>query len=78
MLKIKDNVDLKELEQFGFVIESYPTPVGQITCYTYKSGTRNVIRINAYSREIIITQSYAYLGVDVLFELICNDLVERV
>lgn len=78
MLKIKDNVDLKKLEEFGFVSESFPTPVGRIDCYTYKSGTRTVIRINAYSREIIITQSYAYSGVDVLFELICNDLVEKV
>ena len=77
MLKITDNVDLKGLCELGFTTEEVQTPVGQITCYTYKSGTRNVIRINAYSREIIITQSYAYLGVDILFELICNDFVER-
>lgn len=78
MLKIKDSVDLKLLEELGFTTEEVQTLVGTISCYTYKSCNRNVIRINSYSREIIFIQSYAYLGVDVLFDLISKNLVERI
>lgn len=51
MLKIKDNVDLKELEKFGFV------PINDV-CYEYiinesvdESGNENEISILVYRRD---------------------------
>lgn len=88
MLKIKDNVDLKELEQYGFIKEKVKTPIGDIECYSFKvSGVvrcvridnrRSVIKINPYTKQIIIEKSLDESIVDVLFNLIQAGLVEKV
>ena len=82
MLKIKDNVDLKELEKYGFKYEKmiygrerYYEP---ITCIdvTIKNTTkatslklRQVI-VNAYSIE--------HEAIELLYDLIKDGLVEKV
>ena len=82
MLKIKDNVDLKELEKYGFEYEKmmygrerYYEP---ITCIdvTVKNTTkasslklRQVI-VNAYSIE--------HEAIELLYDLIKDGLVEKV
>lgn len=38
MLKIKDNVDLKELEKFGFKKHQYQSPFGRVVCYIREDG----------------------------------------
>ena len=38
MLKIKDNVDLKELEKFGYQKIIYKNPLGSCVCYIKRSG----------------------------------------
>lgn len=78
-LKIRDDVDLKELEKFGFV--KYPK--GEIYHYCHKDGSLYGadlwIRHKPYSREIC----FAFDIVDketlcVLFDLISAGLVEKV
>ena len=78
MLKIKDNVDLKELEKFGFVkIEDE---------YIYRKGTTWEVLV------VIIKNKYIYVEreqpdwfgaiiedrLDILFDLIQAGLVEKV
>ena len=77
MLKIKDNVDLKELEKFGF---RYSDSEGR-----YKYRERNVdgvtcIWINAWNRRILYRQDKNYdTGCLLkLFDLIEAKLVEKV
>lgn len=79
MLKIKDNIDLKELEKFGFkgigcnyicnLIGSYPDDFIEI-------------QINKQDRELILCINTDYSIVDtelaVLYDLIQAGLVEKV
>ena len=75
MLKIRDNVDLKELEKFGFKIKG-----GMI--WKPKKGTWEVIelRVDPNSRLIVSTgiSDLFYTKEDTLFDLIKADLVEKV
>ena len=75
MLKIKDSVDLKTLEKYGFEYDEYTD------FYTHRY-------INKYNETVSTTvNSYRYIYTDSkrtnfhlvpLFELIVNGLVERV
>jgi hypothetical protein len=73
MLKIKDNVDLKELEKYGFIEQQ----VGMDNAYVkYRT-------IGLYEESIIIwldrrIQVKAIEILDTLYDLIKDDLVEKV
>lgn len=69
MLKIKDNVDLKELEKFGFVNEKF--------AYV-KSSFNNLVTI--YDDKIIDfrVMSSMHNDIDIIYDLIKADLVEKV
>lgn len=74
MLKIKDNVDLKELEKFGFKFDGW--------IYVYEQNEFTGVRINPINRKIGIYNS-ADIIIDkstltVIFDLIKADLVEKV
>ncbi len=81
MLKIKDNVDLKELEKYGFRKE--PTK-----SYYYKEIAEQIyIEVQIFSndlyikpREINIDAEHGSLfnSLDLLYDLIKADLVEKV
>lgn len=75
MLKIKNNIDLKELEKFGFKIKC-----GMI--WKPKKGTWEVIelRVDPNSRLLVSTgiSDLFYTKEDTLFDLIKADLVEKV
>lgn len=84
MLKIRDNVDLKELEKFGFkLIKDCLIPNGlkadKIDCYVKPDKNGNFhscctfIKCN-YSREITLP----IYDVDNLYDLIQAGLVEKV
>ena len=74
MLKIKDNVDLKELEKFGFELSgflSYQKRVQEVTI-TYKTG---------YNPELYLEKQKVYIvdkELDTIYDLIKADLVEKV
>ena len=77
MLKVKDNVDLKELENFGFEYNDYS---GQ-----YKICERNIdgatyIYINVWNRKILFRQdkSLDKECLNALYDLIKSDLIEKV
>lgn len=78
MLKIKDNIDLKELEKYGFFINGlldYTKRIGGVTvmCTTKNDKCRELYLF----RE---TES-AYIDgkdLDTLYDLIKADLVEKV
>ena len=81
MLKIKDNVDLKELEKYGFK----KTALMQDT-YTYhipspsKVGQNKDLHINKYGYMAIEMYGH-YYGMeipDIIYDLIKADLVEKV
>ena len=66
-LRIKDNVDLKELEKYGFKRKKY-----FYESYDYeKSG----VLIYEHSKEITTLVNY---DIDTLYDLIKADLVEKV
>ena len=82
MLKIKDNVDLKELEKYGFIFEK--------TYIYYRINNSEVIEIRVdeaskYNRiiRLYIDDSYfccftSRISFDLLYDLIKDGLVERV
>lgn len=74
MLKIKDNVDLKELEKYGFKLNS--DEEYQLT--VEKDNVRTIIVVE-YERTIYL-QSIGYVvqDIDILYDLIKADLVEKV
>ena len=71
MLKIKDNVDLKELEKFGFKYDDIFERYLLMNKY-YKS----VIDVIVQNNRLIILGTLERL--DILFDLIKADLVEKV
>lgn len=77
MLKIKDNVDLKELEKYGF------KPINYINQRTHKYAAImadkeiNVITIGE-DRVIHYNQMSVYSELDdIMFDLIKDDLIEK-
>lgn len=90
MLKIKDSVDLKELEKFGFKYEKkkYYIETARDLMYSETDGAvfpvnkRLAIYVNVNDRKIIITKNIVcwqnQSKVDVLFDLIQAGLVEKV
>ena len=72
MLKIKDNVDLKELEKFGFDIEQTKDEFDII--YGFDKG----LLFYKDSRIIILPWNNQDTALNVLYDLIKADLIEKV
>lgn len=75
MLKIKDNVDLKELEKYGFKNKLN-------MCWKPKKGTWEVIEIKVNLETKIIEfpglSDMFHTREDTLYDLIKADLVEKI
>ncbi len=72
MLKIKDNVDLKKLKKYGFLLDDnewYRIYVDRVYIY-----------VKPLSREILLKarNSVDFFDVTVIYNLIKDDLVENV
>ena len=82
MLKIKDNVDLKELEKFGFL--KWENGCGTIGYSKYfVRGSINIIEKdkefdNEYNNERVIKDNDVIHDVDIIYDLIQAGLVEKV
>ena len=90
MLKIKDNVDLKELEKYGIYLTPIETGTGRIVyqdeLWWFPSG----LMIDINSREILLhsgeygkvenTNEFIWTGkhTTILYDLIKDGLVEKV
>lgn len=77
MLRIKDNVDLKELEKFGF------KEFKQVYFYTIASNYGNVVELKVWKEDRTITLDIDYEeffteDIDVFYDLIQAGLVEKV
>lgn len=73
-LRIKDDVDLKELEKFGFI---YKDEIGQ---YVY-NVINEPLTINVWNRKFNITDYHtltANILIDKIYDLIQAGLVEKV
>ena len=84
MLKIKDNVDLKELEKYGFKKELWCGSMKPVDVYCKALNDINVkiaeIQISSEDREIILDyyeQRCTYMN-STIYDLIKADLVEKV
>lgn len=93
MLRIKSNVDLKKLEEFGFKAK-YDEDTGKVCAYQKKcekdvggllisiTETKSLIRIyRAFTRknaEWRINKYNDYFDIDTLYDLIQAGLVEKV
>ena len=77
MLKIRDDVDLKELEKFGFKIHSrFYTEFYRKELKT--SDNNAFIKVQPLTRQIIIDTGATFIEeVDVLYDLIKADLVVK-
>lgn len=71
MLKIKDNVDLKELEKFGF---RHSIDL----CYTKNVSDSETCFINISDRCIWFGSGGVSFHIDILFDLVQAGLVEKV
>ena len=74
MLKIRDDVDLKELEKFGFKADKYDL----FYEYHSKSNCKDIIMINMRNKKFGFYPSYNGKSYDVLYDLIQAGLVEKV
>ncbi len=91
MLKIKDNIDLKELEKFGFK-PKYDEDTGKVIAYQktnketeYEGLIVNIEKIKSqiriFKREKtgwVINKYNSYFDEDILYDLIQAGLVEKV
>ena len=78
MLKIRDNVDLKELEKFGFNINKH---YDLFTRYEYKPDSSTCLYIDEARVMSIFPTYYDKLSpkiMDKIFDLIQAGLVEKV
>lgn len=85
MLKIKDGINLKELEKFGFTYTENKCSMGDFSNYKKLIGGNIVLIIGARGRLMLadITEegNWTYIfsdGFDVLFDLFQAGLVEKV
>jgi len=72
MLKIKDNIDLKELEKFGFDLEQTKDEYDLI--WGFDSG----LLFYKDNRVIILPWNNQNTALNTLYDLIKADLVEKV
>lgn len=82
MLKIKDNVDLKELEKFGFMYWENGCGTTGYSKY-YVRGQITIIEKdkefeNKYIDERVIKENQIINDLDLLYDLIKAGLVEKV
>lgn len=78
MLKIKDNIDLKELEKFGFKFEegtTYIKEIDEITCIYVSECDLKCID---YVIDPLSNDKFIYDLTDTLYDLIQAGLVEKV
>lgn len=68
MLKIKDSVDLKELEKYGFKE------------LDKRYDNNNIINISKIDRVIDLYGGYTFHheGIEIIYDLIKDDLVEKI
>lgn len=84
MLKIKDSVDLKELEKYGFEKDCYykDSDVPTYRKVVYGDGKYAYLKIDIFpDREILIRGTLPPVCIDdldIIFDLIKDGLVEKV
>ena len=79
MLKIKDNVDLKELDKFGFEYKEYSLESSNYKFYDFTpNNSISVIQIEIISRLIYLNDNNKYDGLSKIYDLIQAGLVEKV
>ena len=76
MLKIKDNIDLKVLEKFGFVKDYYVDCSVYVYKFELETAYKEEIIIWENSREIQVVN--AIKSLTVLYKLIHANIVEKV
>jgi len=74
MLKIKDNVDLKELEKYGFIDEEKRHPMH---CYYSNHNLGSKICVGKINKKIWI-EYFADKELNIIYDLIKANLVEKV
>ena len=78
MLKIKDDVELEKLKEFGFTTNKYyPLSYVKKVYLCNENDDKNFYHINKKSRKIELTRLDGELD-DTLYDLIKADLVEKV
>lgn len=81
MLKIKDNVDLKELEKYGFQYceKAYVKEIKRASDQLFGLGEGKKIYVDGESRNISIGIGYCDTNIelDTIWDLIRDGLVER-
>ena len=78
MIKIKDDVDLEELKNFGFSTNKfYPLSYVKKVYLCNENDDKNFYHINKKSRKIELTRLDGELD-DTLYDLIQAGLVEKV
>lgn len=78
MLKIKDDVDLEELEKFGFSTNRYnPLSYVKKVYLCNEDDDKNFYHIDKKSRKIELTRLDGELD-DTLYDLITAGLVEKI
>ena len=79
MLKIKDDVDLEKLKDFGFVTSITYNPLSYVkkVYLNNENDDKNFYRISKSSRKIELTRLDGELD-DTLYDLIQAGLVEKI
>ena len=77
MLKIKDDVDLKELEKFGFVYHDDKESC-YYGCCENNDGFRHYFINNAKFISVYVITKKSLFDMDILYDLIQAGLVEKV
>ena len=79
MLKIKDNVDLRELEKFGFKLNGENSESYRVNIEDKHYYNRAILIVTPVTRKIMIDTGTTFIRakLDILYDLIKADLVEK-
>ncbi len=79
MLKIKDNINLKELEKFKFIGITHQNGFSYINTYCYYNNLhKTTIFIDVNLKIVETTIVFDSEDLDIIYDLIKADMVEKV
>ena len=76
MLKIKENINLKELEKYGFELDKREVQAFYYTKNKY--GDECIFGVDIFNRIIVLEMRGDFENFDVLYDLIKDGIVEKV
>ena len=78
MLKLKDNVDLKELERFGFKLDDFGNYTRELVFEKYKYLVCDILKGSNKLFMTVMCDDIGFDELDFIYDLIQAGLIEKI